>query len=90
MRYFSNRKLELLLEISYFWTFYNFGKFRLGMTVGRGIETTAITDIAEKSGIVKLLIDGLETSIWMDTCRRLIWRLHRLSITILFRYEVSL
>ena len=52
MRYFSNRKLELLLEISYFWTFYNFGKFRLGMTVGRGIETTAITDIAEKSGIV--------------------------------------
>lgn len=90
MRYFSNRKLELFLEISCFRAFHNFGKFCLGMTVGRGIETTSIADIAEKTCVVQLLIDGLETSIWLKACRRLIWRLHRLSITILFGYEVSL
>ena len=90
MRYFSNRKLELLLEISCFRAFHNFGKFCFRMTVGRRIETATIADIAEKTCIVQLLIDGLETSIWLKACRRLIWRLHRLSITILFGYEVSL
>ena len=90
MRLLANRKLELLSEISCFRALNNFGKFCLRMAIGRGIEAAAIANIAEKTCIVQLLIDRLETSIWLEAPRRLIWRLHGLSINILFGYKVSL